>query len=588
MRVFEPGELERLLHEFRRGRLSRRDFMRALGTGSIVLAGSAACGPAVPADAPTAAVKSQTGVATPPAAAPTAATSTGPTAVQAAKPAAVTPSSSGRNDIVLVFYGDVTSMDPHQNVLREGIKLFYHLYDNLGVRDYQTNRVGPWLATSWKAANDTTWEMELRGDVTFHNGDRFTGDTVKFNVERVLNPETKSPQRGNWLAVDRIEVVDPTHIIWHTKNPYPVFAERLQNLQFISEAAVKDKGDAWVADNAVGTGPYKLVKWDRGQQIVLERNDSYWGPKPAFKDATIRIIKDPATAVAELLAGRADIVPAFPVDQMKTLENSGAGHATTASILRTCFRGLDTKQRTGPNPTSDKNVRQAINYACDIDGYIKQLQAGGDRTPGNVSKLAFGFDPTVQPYPYDPPKAKELLSQAGYAEGPDGILQKSGQPLELRLITGPTTVPNNKQLNEAIAQDLQAVGIKATIQNFSDSTAFTTTVSEGKAGPMFQWDWGYFSVFDADGVLWDMHHSSSPYAYFSTPELDQLLEQGRSTLDEATRKEVYSKAQLLLREEAAVLFMFSVTSVWGVSNRIDWQARADEVDRIFEAKPRSS
>ena len=84
-----------------------------------------------------------------------------------------------------------------------------------------------------------------------------------------------------------------------------------------------------------------------------------------------------------------------------------------------------------------------------------------------------------------------------------------------------------------------------------------------------------------------MHHSSSPYAYFSTPELDQLLEQGRGTLDDAKRKEVYSKAQQLLHDEAAVLFMFSVTSVWGVSSRIDWQARADEVDRIFEAKPRS-
>src|SRR5919199_1480657 len=137
MGVFEPEELERLLHEYQRGRLSRRD------------------------------------------------------------------------NLVMVFATDVTSMDPHQNVLREGIKLFYHLYDNLGVRNYETNRVGPWLATSWRTANDTTWEMELRGDVKFHNGEPFTAQTVKLNVERVLNPETKSPQRGNWLAIDRIDVVDP-------------------------------------------------------------------------------------------------------------------------------------------------------------------------------------------------------------------------------------------------------------------------------------------------------------------------------------------------------------------------------------------
>jgi peptide/nickel transport system substrate-binding protein len=235
----------------------------------------------------------------------------------------------------------------------------------------------------------------------------------------------------------------------------------------------------------------------------------------------------------------------------------------------------------------DKNVRLAINHACNVDGYIKSLQAGGDRTPGNVSKLAFGFDASIQPYPYDPNKAKDLLAQSGWQPGSDGILQKNGQPLELRFITGPSTVPNNQQVNQAIVQDLQAVGIKASIQNFSDSTAFTTTVSEGKGGPMYQWDWGYFSVYDADGILWDMHHSSSPYAYFSSPELDKLLEQGRGTLDEAKRKEVYASAQKLLHDEAAVLFMWSVHSVWGVSNRIDWQGRSDEIDRGFEAKPRA-
>ena len=581
MAVFEPADLERLLHEYQRGRLNRRDFVRALGTTGIVLAGSAlaACGPAVPANAPTEAARPK------PAAGAT--TAPPPQATSAPAAAKVAAPSGGRDNLVMVFASDVTSMDPHQNVLREGIKLFYHLFDNLGVRDYDTNRVGPWLATSWKATNDTTWEMELRGDVKFHNGDSFTAQTVRSNVERVLNPETKSPQRGNWLAIDKIDVVDPTHIVWHTKSPYPVFVERLQNLQFISENVLNSKGAEWVAENAVGTGPYKFVRWDRGQEIVMTRNDEYWGPKPAFKDLTIRVIKDIATGVAELLAGRVDILPAFPIDQIKTLEGSGAGRSSTAPILRTMFRGFDANGRTGPNPTRDKNVRLAINYACNIDGYIKSLQAGGDRTPGNVSKLAFGFDTTVQPYPYDPNKAKDLLAESGWKPGPDGILQKDGQALELRFITGPSTVPNNQQVNQAIVQDLQAVGIKASIQNFSDSTAFTTTVSEGKGGPMYQWDWGYFSVYDADGILWDMHHSSSPYAYFSTPELDKLLEEGRGTLDEARRKEVYASAQKLLHDEAAVLFMWSVHSVWGVSSRIDWQGRSDEIDRGFEAKPRA-
>ncbi|MCC6179019.1 MAG: hypothetical protein IT305_27230 [Chloroflexi bacterium] len=599
MNVFRPEDLERLLHEYRRGRLSRRRFVQALGTGGVVLAGSAAlaaCGPQVPAAAPAEKAKPGAPVAaeaTKPAAAAPAATSAPAAAAKpttAAAPAAkaAAPAAPAGNDsVVFVFASDVTSMDPQNHILREGIKLFYHLFDNLGVRNYETMKVGPWLATGWKAASDLTWEMDLRTDVKFHNGDPFTAETVRANVERVLNPENKIPQRGNWEAVDHVEVVSPSKVIWHTKKPYPVFAERLQNLQFVSEKVLKEKGPQFLAENPIGTGPYKFVKWERGQQIVMERNDTYWGPKPAFKNATIRIITDPATAVAELLAGRVDVLPAFPIDQMKTLESSGAGYTSKADILRTIFIGLDAMGRTGPNPFQEKEVRIAANHAVDKEGYIKKLQAGGLLAPGNVSKLAFGFDPTVEPYKYDPKLAEDTLEKAGWKKGSDGVRAKNGQTLEVRFLTGTSTVPNTKQVYEAIAQDLNAVGFKVNIQFIPDSTTRVNQVSDGKGGPMFSWDWGYYSVFDADGILWDIHHSSAPLSYWRTPELDKLLEEGRSTLDENKRKETYSKAQKMLRDEAVVLFCWSATSVWGVSKRVDWQGRADEIDRIFEAKPKA-
>ncbi len=599
MAIFEATELEELLWRFRTGRIDRRAFLRALGAGGTILAGSAllaACGESAPQVTPATGANAPTGN-TPTTAAPTAAgaapTTAGSAAAKptiagapAASPAAASgavSTTSNADTVVLALQSDITSLDPHANVLRDGIKVFYHLFDNLGVRNYDTNRVGPWLATDWKVTNDTTWEMTVRGDVKFHNGDPFTADTVKFNIERVLNPDTKSPQRGNWAAIDRITVQDKTHLTWITKNPYPVFAERLQNLQFISENVLKEKGDKFIQDNAIGTGPYKLVGYARGQQIALTRNDEYWGPKPAFKNATFRIIPDIATQIAELLAGRVDIVPAFPLDQIDALEKSGRGKALVQPILRTMFRGLDARARTGPNPMQDKNVRLAINYACNVKGYADTLQKGGDFTPGNVNPLAFGYEKSIEPYPYDAKKAKQLLTDAGYKADSDGVMAKDGKRLDFKLITGPSTVPNNAQVNQAISQDLQAVGIKATIQNIGDSTAFTTMVSDSKT-QFFQWDWGYFSVFDADGILWDMHHSSSPYAYFSTPELDKALEEGRGTLDSAKRQTAYSKAQQILHDEAAVLFMFGVHSIWGVSSRLDWKPRSDEIDRLFEAK----
>ncbi len=595
MNVFRPEDLERLLYEYRRGRLSRRQFVQALGTGGVVLAGSAlaaACGPTPPAAAPAekappaaAATAAPAAAAKPtdvpkPAVQPTAA------AAAAAPAAAKSAPAAGGDTITLVFGSDVTSMDPHNHLLREGIKLFYHMFDNLGVRDYDTMKVKPWLATGWKAVNDLAWEMDLRTDVKFHNGDAFTAETVKANIDRMINPENKLPQRGNWEAIDHIEVVSPSKIIWHTKKPYPVFVERLQNLQFVSEKVLKEKGPQFLAENAIGTGPYKFVKWERGQQVVMERNDEYWGPKAAFKTAIARIIPDPATAVAELLAGRVDIVPAFPIDQMKTVESSGAGYTSKADILRTVFVALDVAGRTGPNPFQEKEVRVAANYAIDKEGYIQKLQAGGLQSPGNVSKLAFGFDPTIEPYKYNPKMAEDILDKAGWTKGADGVREKGGQKLEMRFMTGTSTVPNTKQVYEAIAQDLQSVGFKINIQFIPDATTRVGQMTDGKAGPMFSSDWGYYSVFDADGILFDIHHSSAPLSYWKSPELDKLIEDGRATIDEAKRKDIYAKAQKLLHDEAIVLFCWSATSVWGVSKKIDWQGRADEIDRMFEAKPK--
>ncbi|MGE3908518.1 MAG: ABC transporter substrate-binding protein [Chloroflexota bacterium] len=601
MNVLRPEDLERLLHEYRRGRLSRRGFMQTLTSSGILLVGSAAlaaCGPTPPAAAPAEKAKPAE-AAKPAAAAPTSAPAAAKPA-EAAKPtaaaaaaapaaaakAAAPAATSGNDTIVLVFSSDVTSMDPHNHILREGIKLFYHMFDNLGVRNFETMKVGPWLATSWKPINDLAWEMELRTDVKFHNGDPFTAETVKINVERVINPENKLPQRGNWEAIDHLEVTGPNKVIWHTKKPYPVFAERLQNLQFVPEKVLAEKGPEFLAENAIGTGPYKFVKWERGQQIVMERNDAYWGPKPAYKNAIARVITDPATAVAELLAGRVDIVPAFPIDQMKTVESSGAGYTSKSDILRTVFIGLDAQARTGPNPFTEKEVRIAANHAIDKEGYISKLQAGGLLTPGNVSKLAFGYDASVEPYKYDPKTAEDILEKAGWKKGADGVREKGGQKLEARFLTGNSTVPNTSQVYDAIVQDLNAVGFKINRQHLPDATTRVNQVSDGKGGPMFSWDWGYYSVFDADGILWDIHHSSAPLSYWKSPELDKLLEEGRSTLDEAKRKEVYSKAQKLLREEAVVLFCWSATSVWGVSKKVDWQGRPDEIDRMFEAKPK--
>ncbi len=526
---------------YKKGLISRRDFLKA-----VLVTGGVTAAPAVAA-------------CTPQPGAP-------------AQPQA--PRQPTKDTISSAFGSDLPNLDPHMHFLRFGIIFHYHVFDNLGVRDPKTMRIGPHLATSWKPIDPTTWEIELRRDVTFHNGDPFTAETVKFNWERITNPEQKSPQRGNHEQIAGVEVVDRYKVRVRTKAPYPIFVERLQNFQMVPEKVIKEKGDAWFAEHPVGTGPYKFVEWRRDQYILVERNDNYWGPKPAFRYFKYVVIPEVTTQIAELLNGNIDVMRGVPTDQVNTINNSGRARVVSQRILRTGFVGLDSKGRTAPNPFMDVRVRHAANHAVNIESYIKNLQPGGDRAPALVNPMAFGYDPAVKPHEYDPDKAKSLLAQAGYPSGFEVTFNRTNASL----------LPNARLVFEAMQRDLEKVGIRAKFQ-VHESRAFTDMVSQGKGGPMYEWSWGYYSVFDADGILWDMLHSSSPFSYYSNPELDRLLLEARSTLDEEKRKQLYSRAQQIIREEAPVIFMWGFHQLWAVSTAVNWMPDPDEIDKFYNARP---
>src|SRR5215831_7254964 len=491
------------------------------------------------------------------------------------QPAAAAVDPPRQDTVILAFDADLPTMDPHMHILRTGVITFYHMFDNLVVRDLKTMQIVPHLATSWKTIDERTWEFTLRQDVMFHNGDKFTAHTVKFNYDRCLNPEQKCPQRGNHAKIKEVQIVDDFTVRFITHDPYPIMLERMQNFQMVSEKVAKEKGDAFMAENPIGTGPYKFVHWLKGREILLERNESYWGAKPAIKYAKIRIIPDKATQVADLLAGGVDIVRALPPDQIEVLKASGAAYVTTAPVLRTAFIELDSQGRTEKNPFMDKRVRQAVNYGTNIDKIIEFVLNGQARRTANViNPLAFGYDPNVKPYPYDPEKAKKLLAEAGYPNG-----------FEVRFLSTGADVPAQKQAAEAIQADLAKIGVRLKLNHIEDTNSVVTQAKEGKAGPMFQWSWGYYSVFDADGILYDIFHSGNPWAYYSSDELDKLIDEGRSTLDQERRKLIYSQVQQILTEEAAHLFLWGIYGIWGVNKRVEWSAPSDEIDRLFLAKP---
>src|SRR6266850_3757191 len=434
--------------------------------------------------------------------------------------------------VIYALQSDVQNWDPPNSVLRESIILGYNVFDHLAARDLKTGKVGPSLAVSWKSLDDTTWEVKLRSGVKFHDGTPFSAKDVKATLDRVLNPENKLTARGNHAKIKSVEVVDDLTVRFKTDGPYPLFVERLTAQVIQSEKVIREKGHEWMQENPVGTGPYKLTKWAKKQEHLLTRNDDYWGPKPAFKYVRIRIIPEQATQIAELISGGVDIIKAVPPDQMDVINKSGQARTSTSPILRTAFIQLDQAGRAGKNPFQDRRVRLAANYAVDIDSIIKHVINGlGDRT-------------------------------------------------------GPTVEPGLIQTTEAIVADLAKAGIRAKQRFVGEVGPFTNLVRDNKADPMFTWSWGYYSVFDADAILFDVMTCNQPYSYYCNKELDDLVIQGRSTLDAKKRTEIYAKAQKLIHDDAAYIYKWGLRGVWGISSRVEYEAPRDEVDRMWAVTPR--
>jgi len=419
--------------------------------------------------------------------------------------------------------------------------------------------------------------VKLRKGVKFHDGSPFTARDVKATFDRVLNPENKLTARGNHAKIKSVEVVDDLTARFKTDGPYPVFVERLTAQVMESEKVIKVKGHEWMQDNPVGTGPYKLVRWQKKQEHLLVRNEDYWGAKPAYKYVRVRIIPEQATQIAELISGGVDIIKAVPPDQMDVINKSGVARTTTSPILRTAMIQLDQSGRAGANPFQDRRVRLAANLAVDIDSIIKHVLNGlGDRVATTVNPMAFGFDPGLKPFKQDLAQAKKLLADAGFPNGFEvGFLR--GQPV---------VEPGVIQTSDAIVADLVKVGIRTKARMIGETGPFTNMVRDSKADPMFEWSWGYYSIFDADAIFYDVMTCNQPYSYYCNKEFDDLVIQGRSTLDTKRRADIYAKAQKLIHDDAAYLFKWGLRGVWGVSNRVDYEAPRDEVDRMWVVTPR--
>ena len=477
---------------------------------------------------------------------------------------AVGPAAAQRStQIVISQPADATTMDPGRSTQVLTVNYFFNLYDTLTRWDAAL-KLHPGLATSWKAINDTTWEVRLRPDVKFHDGSPLTAEDVKAVYERNMVPGKTVVQSG-FATLESVQAVNPTTLRIVTRKPDPLVPVRMAQMggSIYPARFASDEGARELARKPLGSGAYKFVSWTKDDQLVMEANRDWWGwnGKPPAVDRVIwKPIPDDFARLSALQRGEVDVITNVPPDQMKIVRT------LTVSSTRTLTFWINTTQP----PTQDKRVRQAMHYAMDVSSIVKDLYAGqGKPFSGGLADTDFGYNPALKPYPYDPALAKKLLADAGY---PNGI--------DVTLSAGIGTIVNDKQLLEAIADMWSKVGIRARIE-MMEMAARQKVNNERLLPPN-----GVMlinpqsTLLDADGSLWRLFHPNGfggKYWIGNQPgqRFHDLMEQARYTLDQRKRKELYTEATKIIHEEKPWLELFQEVVIYGVSKRVSFKPRPD-------------
>lgn len=467
------------------------------------------------------------------------------------------------HDVLTISQGaDADTLSPLTTAVTPTSNVFNQIFDGLAAHD-PNGKLVPALATSWKQIAPTRWEFKLRHGVQFSNGDPFTSADVKFTVEKVQDPAFKSQKADRVSMISKVETPDPYTVIYVTKKPSALMPGRPYDLRIVDAKYWQAHGDAYEVDHPMGTGPYMLKEWKKDDHVTLVANPHYWGGKLAIQTVVFKPIPEAASRVAALQTGETDIITNVPPQNADQIANGKVTKLGTAKSDRVLFIAFNTQK---PGIQDKVEFRQAMNYAVNVPAIVKTV-LGGHAFPlrnGALPPNFVGYDPKLPSYHYDPEKAKALLKQAGVT-GPINVVLNS-----------PSGRYNmDKEVAEAVAGQLQVVGINATVQT-QEWTNYVGQVSHKALVPMYELGWGN-DTFDADGTLTPLFTTDYPISTWGTPETDKEIEAARYELNPKKRDADYAKIQETIFQQAPWLFLFEYEDLYGINKRVAWQPRSDEL-----------
>ena len=459
------------------------------------------------------------------------------------------------NVLIVGQIAEPKSLDPAAVTAVNDFRILVNVYEGLTRYKSGTLEVESALATGWDISEDgTEYTFTLREGVSFQDGTPFNAEAVKFNFDRMLDENHLYHDTGPFPlsfffgAVESTEVVDDMTVKFTLNAPYAPF---LSNLAYptgliVSPAAVKANGKEF-GRNPVGTGPFKFGEWRSNEAVVVERNDDYWG-EPAETEAVVfRPITDANTRVAEMLAGGIDLMVEVPPTSLGQFEDDAFSVVEQAGP-HVWFLILNAKE----GPFADKRVRQAANYAINKEAIVNDVLEGTATVAAGPTPPAFAwaYNDELDPYAYDPEKAKALIAEAG----------ADGAELTFYVTEGGSGMLDPIPMGTAIQADLEAVGFDVNIETYEWNT-FLGEVNPGLEGKADMAEMAWMTN-DPDTLPYLALRSEAwpdkggfNSGYYANEKVDDLLEAARTATDQDERAKYYREMQAIVKEDAPWVFI---------------------------------
>lgn len=460
------------------------------------------------------------------------------------------------NVLVVGQIAEPKSLDPHAVTAVNDFRILVNVYDGLVRYRDGTLEVEPALAESWEVSEDgTVYTFKLREGVSFHDGSPLNADAIKFNFDRMLDEEHPYHDTGPFplsfffSSVDAVTAVDDTTVEFKLKEPYAPF---LSNLAYptgliVSPAAVEQHGSEF-GRNPSGTGAYRFIEWDANAKVVLTGHADYWDGAPSLEAVIYRPITDANTRIAEMLSGGLDIMVEVPPDSLQQLRTDDQFVVHEQAGPHVWFLILNTKD----GPFANKAVRQAANYAVNKTALVENILQGTAEVAAGPTPPAFAwaYNESLEPYPYDPEKAKQLLAEAGY----------DGEELTFYVTEGGSGMLDPIAMGTAIQADLEAVGMDVSIETYEWNT-FLGKVNPGLEGQADMAEMAWMTNDPDTLPFLALRTEAWPdkggfnSGYYSNPKVDELLEAARRSTDQHERARLYKEMQEIVQDDAPWVFV---------------------------------